>query len=502
MAKMFVTQDRSILYTQPDGPSTAMLPISIDKNGMAEKTMPGPGREVTWGRDVFGRVIPKITVLAAPGGLSTSTIEEDDTGQWTFLSEMFTRIGCFPIQERWYSCGRLDGPGWDRIIQYSEMTITQKTGGAGPSREYSGAVQFNSYEVAWQYTVTVFQHVLSSLTITEDQNVNNVTFLSDIVAGCNDCFPGYQPDTIGYLAVNANSGSPGDYANVWYTVNGGGSWAITSTNPFAALSNIGFVDINFISSTQFRVIVATTTDTSLQVKYSNFTLGAEGTSSWSTGISIGSAAVTAAAWLFYNRYYASSAGDIYVSDDQGDSVSAALYTGSVNINAFAKSPVDDSVFAVGASNLILQERDQSGTFSALVGPSGGGIFYSIFVANDGRIYAGNGQSIYLNTNTGANTGGWTLLKDFGSNKRVVSINCAGGIVSQGGDSQLVRCVVDDTAAGTGAVWESADGGNSWVQVPALSNSGYNGSFFSPIDDNWAVVVGDGGVVQLLQTKSL
>src|SRR6185503_8427823 len=113
MAKTFVTQDKVALYTQPDGPSTAMTLLSIDKNGMAEKTQPGPGREVTWGRDVFGRVIPKITILAAPGGLNTSTIEEDDTGVWTFLNEKFDRVGCFPIQERWYSCGRLDGPGWD-----------------------------------------------------------------------------------------------------------------------------------------------------------------------------------------------------------------------------------------------------------------------------------------------------------------------------------------------------------------------------------------------------
>lgn len=499
MARNFVTQDKSVLYTQPDGPSTAMQPLSIDKNGMADKVMPGPGREVVWGRDVFGRPIAKVTTLAAPGGLSTSTIEEDDTGVWTFLAKQFARVGCFPVQERWYSCGRLDGPGWDRVEQYSQMTITQKTNGAGPSREFSAAVQFNSYEVTWPYTVTVFQHALSALTITEDQNINDVVFLSDIVAGCNDCFPGYQPDEIGYLAVTANAGSPGDYANVWYTINGGGSWAITSTNPFAAGSDVLFVDINFISSTQFRVIVVSG-DTSAQLSYSDFTLGDEGTSSWSAGVSVGAAAPTAAAWLFYDRYYVSSAGDIYVSTDQAATLSSAIYTGSTNITDFAKSPVDSSVFAVGASNLILQERDQSGTFSALVGPSGGGDFSAIFVANDGRIYAGNGTSIYLNTNTGASAGGWTQLKDFGSNKKVVSINCAGGLASQGGDSQLVRVVVDDTASGTGAEWESVDGGNSWVQTQALSNTGYNAAFWSLIDDNLAFIGGDAGTLQLLQTK--
>jgi hypothetical protein len=496
----FVTQDKVILYTQPDGPSTSMKPLSIDKNGMADKTMPTSGREVVWGRDVFGQFIPKITTLAPPGGLSTSTIEEDDTGIFSYLARMFERTGCFPVQERWYKCGRLDGPGWDRIIQYSRMTITQKTGGAGPSREATAAVMFNSYEVTWPYTVIVFQHALSSLTISEDQNINDIAFLSDLVVGCNDCFPGYQPDEIGYLAVTDNAGSPGDFANVWYTVNGGGSWALTSTNPFAALEAILFVEIAFISSTQFRVIVVSD-GTSGQVKYSDFTLGAEGTSSWSSAVTIGAAAVEAFKWLFYDRLYAAVAGDIYISSNQAETFAAATYTGSVAINAFARNPVDDSVFATGASNLILQERNQSGTFTALVGPSGGGAFTKgLFIANDGRIYAGNGTSIYLNTNTAANTGGWTQLKDFGANKSVVSINCAGGTKSQGGDSQLVRVVVDDTAGGVGAVWESADGGATWVQVTALSNTGYNCAEWSSVDDNLAFIGGDGGVLQKLQTK--
>ncbi len=497
----FVTQDKVILYAQPDGPSTSMKPLSIDKNGMADKVMPGPGREVVWGRDVFGQFIPKITTLAPPGGLSTSTIEEDDTGIFTYLATVFERTGCFPVQERWYKCGRLDGPGWDRILQYSRMTITQKTGGAGPSRDATAAVMFNSYEVTWPYTVIVFQHALSTLTISEDQNINDIAFLSDLVVGCNDCFPNYQPDNIGYLAVTANAGSPGDFANVWYTVNGGSSWAITSTNPFAALADILFVEIGFISSTQFRVIVVSGAVTA-QVKTGDFTLGAEGTSSWSSAVTIGAAVVEAFKWLFYDRSYAAVAGDIYISATQGDSFAAATYTGTPAINAFARNPVDDSVYATGASNTILQERNQSGTFTALVGPSGGGAFTKgLFVANDGRIYAGNGTSIYLNTNNAANTGGWTQLKDFGANKSVVSINCAGGTKSQGGDSQLVRAVVDDTAGGVGAVWESVDGGNTWVQVTSLTNTGYNTSYWSPIDDNLAFIGGDSGVLQLLQTKS-
>lgn len=493
----FVTQDKVILYHQPDGANSPMKPISIDKNGMADKVHPNPGREVTWGTDVFGRFVPKLTFFSPPGGLNTSTIEEDDTGTFSYLKKMYDRLGCFPVQERWYRCGRKDGPAWTRIYHYGQITVTQKTLGAAPSREATGASVFNSFEVSWPYTIELYQHVLSALTISEDQAINDIAVLSDLVVGCQNCFPGYTPDDIMYIAVDANSGSPGDFANVWYTVNGGGSWAITSTNPFAALEDVLFVAAYIDSDDGFTVAVVSS-GTSGQFKKSAFEFGDEGTSSWGAGVDIGSAAVTAFGWLFYDRMYAASAGDIFLSENQGDSFSQ-IYTGSNQLNAFAKSPVDDSVWAVGASNTILQERNQSDTFDVLTGPTGGGAFTAIAIGNDGRIYAGNGQSLYVNTNSAANAGGWTSLKDFGSNHVVKTINLAGGTKSQGGDSQLVRVVVDDTTPGAGEVWEAVDG-VTFLQVSELTNSGYNGSYWSTIDDNFAVIVGDGGTIHKIQSK--
>lgn len=222
----FVTQDKVVLYVQPDGPNTSAKPLSMDKHGMADKTHPGPGRSVVWGTDEFGRFVPKITPQEPPGGLNTSTVEEDDTGVWSFLAKMYDRNGCFPLQERWYKCGRKDGPAWTRLRQRGRITITQKVESGSPSREATAASTFNSYEVAWPYSVELYQHALTALTISEDQNINDIAVLSDLVVGCNDCFPGYVPDEIIYLAGDSNSGSPGDFANVWYSVNGGGTFAL------------------------------------------------------------------------------------------------------------------------------------------------------------------------------------------------------------------------------------------------------------------------------------
>lgn len=499
MSSDFVKQNKQALYVQPDGAGTAMKLISLDKHGMADKVMPGPGRTPIFGVDAFGRFITKFVQDDPPGGLQTSTIEEDGTGVITFLSKQFEKFSCFPVQERWYNCGRRDGPSWDQLWHYGNMTITQKTHGAGPSREASGAVVFDSYEVSWEYTVELVNHALTALTISEDQNILDIAILSDIVVGCNDCFPGYSPDEIIYVAPAAFAGSPGDFANVWYSVNGGSTFAITSTNPFDALEDIEEIEIAFKSDTQFRVIVA---NDSNEVKYSDFTLGAEGTSSWSTALTVGTD-IEEMAWLFWDRLYIAADGDIYISTDQGDTVEAALYTGANAINDIKRNYEGNEVWAVGANNTILRERNQSGTFEAMVGPTGGGTFTAVFIANDGRIYAGNGTSLYVSTNSAANAGGWTLLRDFGGTSVIREINCAGGAKSQGGDSQLIRMVVEYIvlAIDEGRVYESEDGGNSFRQVTALTNTGYNCAVFSETDDNFAIIGGDAGVIHKLSPVS-
>jgi hypothetical protein len=496
----FETQLKIALYAQPLGPGTAMELLSVNKHGMADKVEPGSGRTRIPGRDEFGRYITKTVTQDAQGGLNTSTIEEDQIGTFTFLNQMFKRQGCFPVQERWYDCGRIDGPSWNYLLHYGGMGITQRTRSAGPAREAADAVVFNSYDVSWLYTVELVQHALTSLTVGEDQNINDIAVLSDLPVGCNDCFPGYTPDEIMYLAVDAFAASPGDYANVWYSVNGGGAWSITSTNPFDVNEDILEIEMVFISDTQFRVIVAND-QTSNQIKYADITLGAEGTTTWSSALTVGAAAVENMKLLFFDRLYIGVDGDIYVSTDLGETVETVLKTTTETIADFARNNDGDEVWAVATGNTIMRERNKSGTFEELVGPDGGGDFTAIFVAGDGRLYAGNGQSLYVSTNSAENIGGWTQLKDFGSNMKVVKINCPGGPAANGGDSQLIRVVVDDASGGVGEVWESEDGGNKFRQVTEKTNTGYNEAYFSPIDDNLAWIVGDAGVLQKLSPKN-
>jgi hypothetical protein len=181
-----------------------------------------------------------------------------------------------------------------------------------------------------------------------------------------------------------------------------------------------------------------------------------------------------------------------VSTDQGESdPGAALYTGSTQINGFTLAPNQDEVYAFGASNLILREVNRSGSWEVLVGPAGGGEFTAAARAGGNELlYAGNGQSIYVSSDKAGNAGNWTALKDFGASHVVREIQCIGGEKAGGGSSELLRVVVDDTTPGSGEVWFSIDGGANFSQVPELTNGGYNGAYFSDIDDNLVTVVGD------------
>ncbi|KKK80448.1 hypothetical protein LCGC14_2823370, partial [marine sediment metagenome] len=127
---------------------------------------------------------------------------------------------------------------------------------------------------------------------------------------------------------------------------------------------------------------------------------------------------------------------------------------------------------------------------ARVGPTGGAAFTALVVAGDGTLYAGNGTSVFKSTDSAGSIGNWTELYDFGGILAVVELQVVGGVRAGGGDSQIVRAVVDDPTPGTSQVWLSFDGGQNWEQVTEIVNDGYNAAYFSEIDNNKAIIVGD------------
>jgi len=426
--------------------------------------------------------------------------------------------GCpINIQTRIVKCGRLNNPNnWDVIDHWSGGEVTAYNPGDAPNAEFSGESVSIEGSVSFIHYIRLVATALAELTTVEIENLLDIAGIQD--EDCNACGNGY-PGADKILFVGAASDGAATEANLLYTSNGGGTWAATSATPWSAgdFEDINHVEARFINQTQIRIVVGTLTTVAgnkANIRYADVTVGDEGTTVWSTTtIAATSLAdvIHAMNWLLYDRLYiaAGTAGtsNIYVSDDQGTSdPGVAIYTGSVVINGFAISADESQVFAFGETNLLLRETNQSDVFETRVGPSGGGEFHSVTLAGDNTLYAGNGTSIYKSTDLGGNAGNWESLKDFGANQRVVAIQCIGGSRALGGDSQLLRAIVDDTTGASGTVWISVDGGATWLQITELTNDGYNAAYFSVIDDNKAVIVGDAdatplGTIHLLSPKA-
>lgn len=501
-----VKQNEAIIWLQPDGPGNAFKPYGVGKKagGMTGKTIPFKGRSNVYGRSESGAPIAITENIEAPGDSPNATLVLYEQAQVDVLLAA-AKKGCpINVQNRITTCGVLSNPAsFNALEHWGEGIVTQYSPGDGPSVEFSGTAIQNEATISFRYYIRLVQVGLSALTIGATENLLDIAGIPD--EDCNRCGNGY-PGADRVLLIGEASDGIAD-ANVWYSVNGGGSFAAVSPLPFAGLNleDATFVDVRPINATQVRMIVGTgtaATGAKARFAYADVLYGAMGSPTW-TIVSIDNTTVTtsyieAMEWLMYDRLYIASEGDIYVSENQGNTdPGSPIYTGATAINGFAKSPDDATVWAFGASNLILRELDQNDVFATRTGPSGGGAFTALTVAGDGTIYAGNGTSIFKTTDGAATAAGWTELYDFGTNKVVKSIQAIGGMNALGGSSELLRVVVDDSAGGVGGIWQSFDGGASFAQVTALSNTGYNGAYWSEILDNDAVIIGDGGAVHLL-----
>lgn len=489
-----IKQNRLGIWVQPNSAFTAMSLLGVDSSGTDDWVEPGTDKAPQIGVDRFGRFVNVTSNLTPPGDYPSTTIQVYQKDAIAFLKRRFDEQGEFYLQRRYNGCLPLDNPtGWTWLQHLGRTIVTQRTTGGGPALPATGNAVVSPAAVKGEYVVEWVKGTIASQTTGEAEQLNSVTMITDL-SGCAG-YPGH--DKILYTAANAGSGAT---ANIYATNNAGSTWTVLGTDPGAADEHLGFLAYSFINTTQFRLLVArTSTDAGnpAEIWYGDFTIGAETTAPTWTSVNVGSTngdVIQGLAWLFYDRIYAAAGGDIFISSDQGATFGSTIYSGSTAITDFAKSPVDGSVWAVGASNLILREANRSGTFNTKTGPSGGGAFSAVTVANDGTIFAGNGTAIYRSSNGAINTGGWTSLKNFGTNRTVHRIRCGGGSRANGGDSQLIMAAVGRSTGGASEFWLSADGGATWEQITGLPSANILDAVFSDVNETNAYFCGAAGAM--------
>lgn len=486
-------QSQSAIWVPVNGKFAAVTPFQRGQSGATGITLPGAGdKTLIYGTDPYGNPVPLTSERGTPGQPSITIQNYITFGRDAIQKAQITGKSDY-VQVRIHDCVSLDNAsGWDVLLHFGNTRAGDATIGDPASREFADGRIEQDVPFTPDYVILWFAQSLTALTTSETADANDVWFLSepDSLADCGNGYPG--ADKIGYIACDAASSAT---ANILYTNDGGGTLAATSADPFAADEHVDHVVAILRSKTQMRVVVCrVTTDGSnpAEVAYADISMGDEGTTTWTTS-NVGSTngeTITAAFWPKLNRLYVATSGaDIYLSTDQGASFTAIATDIGGNVNAFTSGP-DGNVYACGTAGILFVEKGDSGTFSALTDPTGSDASTAIAVTREG-IWLGNGTSIFYSRNLSpASANDWTSSKDFGANHQVQAISPKGGVRAFGGDSQLLHVVVSDTTGNEGDVWLTADGGGFWQETTNLTNSGYNGAYFSPVDDNLGFIVGD------------
>jgi hypothetical protein len=482
------------IWVAPNGNFTAAKPFQIGQVGATGKNVPRGSRTAVFGRDAYGRPRIVSALNEVPADLPSMTINRYQGVGIDVLEDIATRQACRYIQERISSgCIGIDNPSaWCKLYHLSRAVAGDGSPGDGPNLDGSETNPTLSDPFIGEKLLVLVEQTLSRITTSETDNLTDIIFLDDPET-CTDCVSGYPgPDVVGYISTESASGT----GDVLYTADGGDTWAATSADPFAATETGDYLVWNWISKTQFRLGIGRTTAdvaAAAEIAYADVDVATPATTTWTlvdlTGAN--NEPVDFMLWPhlsgFIDRWYAArGGGDIDISTDQG-ATWTETFAGSNQINHMEVDP-RGNVYAVGASNTILKETAQSGTFAALVGPAGGGAFTSIAIGTDGTIWAGNGTALYRNSNDAGSAGGWTSVKDFGANHAVIGIDIIEDV------SQLIRVVVEDGTGTDGDVWRSEDGGGFIREVSDLSNSGYSGYYFSRDNINlgWIVGAADSG----------
>lgn len=223
------------------------------------------------------------------------------------LLKFFIPSGRIDNYANWQLNGRLD------VV--TNCRVATPVLGAGPTKDYAASGVQNSVQFNGERRLILRPPSLSALTTAETADINAIDGLSDLDP--NKDIPGYPGhDKVLIAACDAGSGVT---PNVLYSVNGGGAWAAFGADPFSADEHIKAVAVQFITPTQYRIVVLRDTADAAnppEIAYANITLGDESSSPTWNAVNVGSTnndAGEALLWhtLLFNRLYVAAGGDIF-----------------------------------------------------------------------------------------------------------------------------------------------------------------------------------------------
>lgn len=433
----------------------------------------------------YGKFVIKETIAGTPGNptfdVTAFTPEELD-----WLLELSCPVDFQVHYGRCSSPGDLTG--YKKIRHFHQASKTsegEENVDFIGEEEFQGITQnvaFVAEEVVTILTVTLAS---SASGITETQALNAIDILSegrcegDCGQSIKKCYWGVSCADADYLSATAN---------VWYTQNSGGTWAVAAVDPFAENSALCSEIVILVGETNPRIVVFRG---NVSGSYgARCSVSDDWGASWNEvdmgGNDNGSYITSAFAFGPGLILASGNGGYAYKSEDKGTSWTEYdnTETGTDQNLWDIHTPDGQNYFACGGNNVITWSADAGVTWSAtaITGPAVGTTLWTIQAPTEFRLIVGS------NVNIATNNVLW-ITEDQGNNWTGLTFT---GSTTAGGQVRRVRVAdkaptehwlfihganngsSDRWGPGTSfRLFRTLDGGGSFERLALVTNNGYN-----------------------------
>lgn len=469
MADSHFKAGQGALWVQPYGPATEPLYLGCHSVGDIEQ--PEGDIDLIYCPDPSGpdKFVVTGSVKGAAGAITT-TVTADIVTSLDYLETVECPFTLFVnVVEK----GRRDVfTNYIRSFVLVNSNITSRSvSGLLTRTPDDNARSEQSFEISAEELLRIAAFTISTQTTTETAAMTDISSCGD--ERCRT--PNYVARSAcqyAYASTGAPSGSPGEYGQVWKTINGG-TWTAVGGEPFEAAVAIAAIRCIEMGGDDFRVLVARGTSDAgaLDVAYSDD--AGENWTEVTLGSTNGEYVVSSHALFVRSRnaiYVGTDQGNIYFSDNAGVSFSIQLAAGTITsdpINCIRF--VDDQVGWMGGDSEILARTLDGGTsWSTITGP-GAETGNNVLVVNpldQNRVWVGYDSGSLYYTEDGGST--WTEFAFSGSG--------TGEVRDVRFYNDLLGFMAWNSAApgsGGSRVYYTIDGGYTWQSISTPTNTGLN-----------------------------
>ncbi len=476
------------LFTQPDGPNTAMQYLGCEDLGDVDHAL--------------GDITQKFCPDPVNGGWKVSGTFQGEPSPATFdvssaigtTAGVLNGIKCpIPFYLVYVPCGQIQlFQNWDDIGVILPNSI--RTNDSWQTlRKRVPADNGESMKVtSWSANppVEVFELVPARQSIVETEAINHV-FLCNDQQCASDCGVAKDAGNDAYLTTDAPAGSPSADADVWRTSDGGANWIEGAIDAFGPAEDIqGGVCVDLDSNTTRVIVARGTTDAAnpAEIAFSD-----DDGVTWTlidVGSTNGQFSVGPNSMFSPNRdpnniWLVTSGGYIYYSSDAGETWTAQEEGVITAGNYLVIHGTSENILYAGAqADVIVRSNDGGISWSALTATGGGGEIQALWVLSQQRAWVGTDDATLWFTNDGGTT--WTQRTGWTGSAvgEIKAIEFAPG-------SDLVGYMLQDNAAPLGAVLQTINGGTNWRAITGIpANNGLND--LAVFETNGLFVVGEAG----------